>query len=124
MLRSFLAREDGEEIGNSVEKASSCSFFRNGCSHHRRAAGESGQQSLPAPRRSYPLLWLLPLRGDAQPNSFPDFYLITDELLAYYRDRKPKPASLLHAGLNLVLPPNVYYASFSGACAASTACSA
>jgi hypothetical protein len=38
-------------------------------------------------------------------SSFPDFYVLTDDLLGYH-------GSWLHAGLNLVLPPNVYYASF------------
>jgi hypothetical protein len=38
-------------------------------------------------------------------NSFPDFYVLADDLASYH-------GSLVQAGLNLVLPPNVYYARF------------
>jgi hypothetical protein len=40
--------------------------------------------------------------------SIPDFYILTTDLYRFHR-------SLLHAGLNLFLPPNAYYLSFSGA---------
>jgi len=46
-------------------------------------------------------------QGTRTPSSFPDFYLLTDDLLRYHR-------SLPQAALNLVLPPNVYYARFAG----------